>query len=222
VNRLQAYVTIIKSIARYRMVQINNKYYIVDIEENPGFFFFPFITWVHIYTLYELEEGQASRIFAHNKTKGTAGIETFSTYYFLIVGISFVLGKTVVSSGIAYIPFLNNTIVQWLFLLLAVAAVIYFRFVQHQKTYRKMHQLVDLSTLNRKYVKFYPVNKMNYVFLLIQWLFFLGFSYLSVGMFLQLDLLLGLIGFWVCLSMVAIIFRLFIHPNYVYKCNFYK
>src|SRR5690625_684035 len=146
----------------------------------------------------------------------------FFLYYFLFYCISFVLGKTVFSSEIAYIPFLNNTIVLWLFLLLAVAAVIYFRFVQHQKTYRKMHQLVDLSTLNRKYVKFYPVNKMNYVFLLIQCMFFLGFSYLSVVMFLLLDLLFCLIGFWVCLSMVAIIFRLFIHPNYVYKCNFYK
>src|SRR5690625_684033 len=111
------------------MVQINNKYYIVDIEENPGFFFFPFITWVHIYTLYELKEGQASRIFAHNKTKGTAGIETFSTYYFLIVGISFVLVKTVVSSGIAYIPFLYITFFYLLFLFLVVDVFIFFLFV---------------------------------------------------------------------------------------------
>lgn len=221
-NRLQAYVSIIKSIARYRMVQINNKYYVVDIEESPRFFFLPFITWVHIYTLYELEEEQARRIFAYNETKGTTGIEAFSAYYFLIVGIGLVLGKTVVSSGIAYIPFLNNTFVQWLFLLLTVAAIIYFRFVQHRKTYIKMHQLVDLSTLNRQYVKFYPVNKMSYVFGLIMWLFFLGFTYLSLGIFLQLNLLLGLVGFWAFLSFVAIAFRLFIHPNYVYKCEFYE
>jgi len=222
VNRLQAYVSIIKSIARYRMVQINNKYYIVDIEENPRFFFFPFITWLHIYTLYELEEGQACKIYAYNETKGTAGMEAFSLYYFLIVGISFVLGKTAVSSGIVYIPFFGNTFAQGLFLFLAVVAVIYFRYVKHRKTYIKMHQLIDLGSLNRKYVKFYPVNKMNYVFFLTQWLVFLGFIFLSVGLFLQLDLLLGLLGVWGFLSMAAIIFRLFIHPNYVYKCNFYK
>lgn len=221
-NCLQAYVSIIKSIARYRVLQINNQYYVVDIEESPRFFFFPFMTWTHMYTLYELEQEQARRISEYNKERGAVGLEAFSVYYFLIVGLSLALGKTIVSSGIAYIPFLNNTIVQWLFLLLAVAAIVYFRFVQHRKTYEKMHQLVDLKPLNRQYVKFYPVNKMNYVFGFVMWLFFLGFTCLSLGLFLQLNLLLGLISFWAFLSVVAIAFRLFVHPNYVYKCAFYE
>lgn len=221
-NSLKAYVSIIKGIARYRLVQLNHKYYLVDLEENPRFFFLPFITWLHIYTLYELEEGQARKIFDYNEAKGPAGIDSFSIYYFLIVGIGLVLGKTIVSSGIAYIPFLANPFVQALFLLLTVAAVLYFRYVEHGKTHIKMHQLVDLSTLNRKYVRFYPVNKLNYIFCLLHWLTLLGLIVLALGLFLQLNLLLGLIGFWVFLSMAVLTYRLFIHPNYVYKCNFYK
>lgn len=42
-NYLQAYVSIIKGIARIRVVQIENKYYIVDIEENTRFFFIPLV-----------------------------------------------------------------------------------------------------------------------------------------------------------------------------------
>lgn len=219
---MRAYISIIKHIIRYRVLQINNKYYIVDIEENPRFFLFPFLTWFHIYTLYELEEDQARKISDYNKTKGPDGREVFSTLYFFIVGISLTLGKVVASSGLAYIPFINNTIVHILFLLLAIGAVVYFRIIQYRKTYEKMHQLVDLKPLNKKYARFYPINKLNYVYLLFMWLFFLGFAFLASALFLQLSILLGLLGFWTFISLAAVAYRFFIHPKYKYTCTFYE
>lgn len=219
---LKAFVSIIKGIARYRLIRINNKDYLVDLEENPRFFFFPFIMWTHIFTLYELQGDHSKKVFEYQSKKGPIGYDAMPIVYPLVVGISFVLGQSFVRAGFANIPFVNHQVIQILCIILIIIATFLWRIREHKRTYEKMSNLITFTNSNRLYVKFFPINKMNYVFQAIIWLVFIGMTILSIGLIIQENLFIGLLGFWVFISFLPLVYRLFIFPKYIYHCVFYE
>lgn len=219
---MKAFVSIIKGIARYRLLRINNRQYLIDLEENPRFFFFPFIMWTHIFTVYELQEENSQIVIEYNDKKGPIGYDVMPIIYPLVVGISFVLGKSFVGAGFANIPFVNHKIIQVLCIILVIIATVLWRIREHKRTYEKMSNLITFKKPNRLYVKFYPINKMNYVFQAIVWFLSIGMAILSIGLFIQENLFIGLLGFCIFISLLSLVYRLFVYPKYIYKCAFYE
>lgn len=221
VETLHTYISQIKGIIRYRLLHIDGKYYLVDLEENPLFYFFPFLTWFHKYTLYELNEEQAQRIL-DNQYQRQSGTAIFSIIYPLSVGTSLILGKAFVSSGLAQIPFFQSKFIQILFLLLTVLACVYFWGHLHKKAILKMEEIVPLRSLDRYYARFIPEEKRSYFSSIFIALVAALFIFVGVSLVIIENLLLGFATFCFFIFFYPISFRGFLHPEKVYKSIFYK
>lgn len=219
---MKAFISIINSITRFRLIRINNRQYLIDLEENPRFFFFPFIMWTHIFTVYELQEKDSQTITEYNDKKGSTGYDVMPIIYPLIVGISFVLGNGFVGDSLASVPFVNHKVIQALCIILVVVATVLWRIREHKRTLENMSNLITFEDSKHLYIRFLPINRMNYVFQVIMWLFSIGMIILSLGLFLKENLFIGLLCFWAFISLLPLIYRLFIHPKYIYKCAFYE
>lgn len=211
-----AYVSILKNL-RYRSIRHGSHNYLLDLEQNKYYFIFPFLLWTDILKVYQLDQEALMNL---EKIKHRTNF--IDSLMMLIVGLSFVLGKMVVSAGFIQIEFLNSIIGNVIFLLLMTSIVVVFRIRQHRKNEEKMQQLLAVEKLNIYYIKLYPKKIKGIIFPLFMWVFFIFFTYMSILLAIKLHLLIGIIGYWGFLSIVFIAFRLFIHSNYEYTISYYE
>lgn len=205
---------------RYRVLEIDNYYYLVDLEENLLFYLIPFLTWFHTYNIYEIDEALAKTFTEKGKGEKEKEKERKAQTKVLLpiaLSLSIVFGRMLIGMGVNDIIFFQSTVINIITLTLTVLSISYFWSAMYRQSEEKLKSFLTDQSLQSYRAKFYPKKKKEYFQMLFFMVFLLFFISGTAVLLLTEGLLIGIICFALFLVMYSIMFRLHIHVGKDYK-----
>lgn len=136
---------------RYRVLEIDNHYYLVDIEENLLFYFIPFLTWFHTYKIYVIDEALAKGFIERSKEEKEKGkkrkVQT-AVLLPIALTLSIVFGRILIGMGFNDLVFFQGIAINIVTLTLTVIAIGYFWRTMYKRGIEKInHLLINQSII---------------------------------------------------------------------------
>lgn len=207
-------VNFLKTNVRYRIIQIADDYYLLDMEKSIWLMFMPVLLWLMPQKIYKIDADIAKELSVPTSyTSESKGI------VWLGAGGAAVLTPLVQ-------PLLDQAIgstiiVNLLLLMIVTTILISLKLYIRKSLLNKVSNTVDIDQLETKTIRIWPKYFMQYINPFI-FIIFIGFFVVgSFYLFLILSDLIPLIGFLVALSLLLILNMFFIDPRFGKK-NFYR
>ncbi|WP_026909135.1 DUF443 family protein [Paucisalibacillus globulus] len=184
---------------RYRIIKVDNTYYIFDLDRPFLVFFFPFLNWIKTHTIYEIKDmAQLEQLrTVESSSKIGFGIAMFTG------GLSVFLAN-LLEPIIFKMEFQTPTFITYILLIIFSILVIFFRFKLSKKNKIKILNVVALSTLEKKRISVKPQSIKHFCLILFMYIIVLLFLLASIFMFIEFK------NYFVLFSFILILFFLLI------------
>lgn len=157
---------------RYKLLHIDDEYYLLDMDRSFFSFVFPFIYWFVPHPVYQIDKLTVEKLEMPEEEKGSRMWMVFPA-----TGISLILGRqlSTLSEGFDDSMSFFLTIIV---LIILFFIIIGFRFFLYHSRYNKMNNIVKLDTLPKRFIKIRPEKIGSYFQAIFYYLFSLGISLL--------------------------------------------
>lgn len=212
----------VKGNIRYRIIESENNYYLLDIEVTPLFYLIPFLPWFHKYKVYAIDEVQAQHFMNSKEKQDRADKERAKTAILvpLMIPLSIVFGRMLINMGFNDIPLFQTSAINVATLVLTFIAISYFWRAMYKRNGEKVKHIITNQSLQTYEVKFYPKKKREYFQTFLYWFASLLFTMMGAALLIGLGKLIGLICFVIFLTINMTSFRSHLHVGKEYKAVF--
>ena len=194
---------------RYKLVKINDEYYVLDQDRPIWLILFPFIYWFKSHLVYQINESAYKRLKHANEEKGGK--------WKMILPVAFIspfLGRLLASITERYdylIPSVLSIILVVIFIVITLGVRIYV----HQACYKKTDKMTGgLEQLPKRKVKIRPKKISNYLVASLGYLLFLCFAFMGMDMTMTYNNPIISIVLITSLFMFLIVNTIFINIGY--------
>ena len=209
----------VKRNIRYRIIEAENNYYLVDIEVTPWFYLIPFLPWFHKYKVYAIDEAQA-QYFMIDKEKQYKGDKERAKTAFLVplmLPLTVVFGRILIDMGFNDISLFQTSAVNIATLVLTFITISYFWKAKYTRNGEKVKHVITNQSLQTYRVKFYPKKKKEYIQTFLYWFASLLFTIMGAALLIEMGQLIGFICFVIFLTINMTSFRSHLHVGKEYK-----
>ena len=183
---------------RYKLLHVDDKYYIYDADRLMWSSVFPFIYWFIPHTVYQIDKATYEKLQIPDEKKRSK-----SWLIVLVLGVSVPLGRVLASFTDQYVdamPYVFMTIMFVIFIAISVS----FRLLLHRSRKRKIHHKTELNELSKQEIKIRPATLGGYFQALFLYFFFLCLSVFAGFLYAELqDFLAG-----ICFAVFVFMFLL--------------
>ncbi|MEJ8778597.1 DUF443 family protein [Pseudogracilibacillus sp. ICA-222130] len=162
---------------RYKLVKINDEYYILDQDKPMWLILFPFVYWFKSHLVYQINEATYERL-KHAEEKKSGKWEIVLP----VVLIGPFLGRVLAPMTEKYdnvIPYILNIALAITFIIIMISVRIYV----HQACYKKTDKITNgLEILPKKKIKIRPKKLGDYLVATFGYFLFLTFFLMGLGM----------------------------------------
>lgn len=176
---------------RYKLVQVDDTYYILDMDRVIWSIIFPFMQWFRPQLVYQIDQAMYEKVTTPPTKKGVK-----VSIIFLYIGAPIALGRLLYP----YIKELtiSSSFVETITILVSSFALAFmFRLFYRYSEYKKLTKMIKLETLPKRYIHIKAKKLISYVPVIYFYCFLVGFSALfsytyivTKNIFLPLVLLL--------------------------------
>jgi len=199
---------------RYRILRIENNYYLLDMEKNIWAIFLPLLFWLMPQKAYNVNLNTIESLRAPTSTS-----TNLSSIISLGIGGSVILSQ--VLKPILDFSIQTAMIVNVLMLILTASIIFYLRLYSRKKSYQRLHNSVDLESLDTMLIKIKPKFFKQYIVPIFGHLFFVILTIFSISLFITTGNFIGIIFFTLFFSFVLIADTSAVHPD-LGKVNLYQ
>lgn len=199
---------------RYRIINTNGKYYVLDIENSIWPIFIPFLFWLIPQTIYKIDYNTVEKL--RNPSSGTNNLMPIMI---LGIGGSAVLSrilKTILDFSIK-----TSLIVNVVLLIVSIIIIVLARLYTRKSSDDRLNKLINLEELPTKRIKIKPKGFNQYFIPIFIYLFFLLFIVAMGFLFIETSNFTPLIAFILPLPILLICNTSTIHPDLA-KTNRYQ
>lgn len=206
---------------RYRVIEKNNNYYLLDTEETPLFHIVPFLTWFHKYKIYAIDDAQA-QYFMESKGRKEKEVKKVNTSLIVPITLPFsiILGRILIDMGVNDVALFQSTAFNIATLILTIMAIGYFWRSLYKRNGEKVKHVFNNRSLQTHKIKLYTEKKKDYLKMFLFWLASVLFIIMGVGLLVIEGLLIGLISFGLFYFAYTFSFRFFPYVGEGYKSVF--
>jgi len=183
---------------RYKLLQVDDEYYIYDADRLLWSIAFPFMHWFNPHTVYQIDKNTYEELKTPKEEKRSK-----TWLIVLILGVSVPLGRMLASFTDQYVdamPYVFMTIMFAIFIAISVGL----RILLHHSRRRKINNIIELESLSKKVIRIRPIKIGSYIQALFVYFFFLGLSLFAGFLYVELkDFLAG-----VCFAVFMLMFLL--------------
>jgi len=176
---------------RYKLIQVGDTYYLVDMDRVIWSIAFPFIYWFIPHPVYQIDEDTYDSLKMPDEQKRGRMWKVLTA-----TGISIPLGRSLASITDQYVDSMQYVFTMVMFIVFIVISICG-RFYVHRSSNRKINTTISLDTSPKRSIKIRPT-MVGFIKAFYLYFLFLGVSILIGFLYLEIkDLLLG-IGFaWI-------------------------
>lgn len=173
---------------RYRLLVIDDKTYLMDIEESFWKVIFPFLFWLIPNPIYRLDN-EATVDQLRTKKMERKNLDSMTTN----TGIG-VAGGVFLQPLIAHFFFTTTPLIKTLVMIIAVILVGLLYINRRQNSEKKLNTLVNFGTLKTEQIKIRPNSIGHFLKVIFTDLFLLGFTIGGFLVFIEIENYFMLIG----------------------------
>ncbi|MBU5465371.1 DUF443 domain-containing protein [Virgibacillus sp. MSJ-26] len=199
---------------RYRILSVDDAYYIIDIEESVWTILIPFLFWWMPQKVYKADYKIVEKL-----KESTSDGNNLGVIFILGVGGSAVLSR--ILKPIMDFSMQTNVLSNIFLLIISTLIIINVRLYMRKLLGKRLSKLVDLTELNSRTIKLKPKYFRQYLVPVFIQLFFLIFIIALGFAFTQTSNFIGIFSFIVFLSLLSLCNTTTIHPN-LGKRNLYR
>lgn len=191
---------------RYRILYLNETYYIIDLEASIWPIFIPFLFWLMPHKIYKVDFETVERL-----KEPSTGSNNLGTIMIIGIGGSAVLSQIlqpILDFSFETMMYIN-VMIAIIFMIVVVLLKSYF----HKSSSSRLSELVDLKDLETMIIKVKPKFSKQLILPIVYHLLCLLFLISSLLFFIVTSNFIGVITFVVFLFMLLFINTTVIHPN---------